>query len=49
MDAKGNTDGLLADPVPEPSTWIMILAGFAGLGGLGLRRSRRPDVARVAL
>jgi hypothetical protein len=46
VDAAGNTDGLLANPVPEPSTWLMILAGFAGLGGLGFRRSRRLQVAR---
>ena len=49
VDANGNTDGLLANPIPEPSTWIMILAGFAGLGGLGLRRSRRPEIARTTL
>ena len=49
VDANGNTDGLLANPIPEPSTWIMILAGFAVLGGLGLRRSRRPEIARAAL
>jgi PEP-CTERM motif len=40
-----NTDGLLANPVPEPSTWAMILAGFAGLGCLGLRRSRKSVAA----
>jgi hypothetical protein len=27
--------------VPEPSTWMMLLAGFAGLGFAGLSRSRR--------
>ena len=37
VDAKGNTDGTLGTPVPEPATWVMILAGFAGLGFLGLR------------
>jgi hypothetical protein len=47
VDKNGNTDGLLANPIPEPATWIMILAGFAGLGSLGLRRSRWPDIARV--
>jgi PEP-CTERM motif len=26
-------------PVPEPSTWAMMLAGFAGLGFLGWRGS----------
>jgi hypothetical protein len=29
-----------ATAVPEPSTWAMLLAGFAGLGYAGLRRSR---------
>jgi hypothetical protein len=48
VDAAGNTDGALGTPVPEPATWLMILAGFAGLGCLGLRRSRRPGVARAA-
>jgi hypothetical protein len=27
--------------VPEPSTWMLLLAGFAGLGFAGLSRSRR--------
>ena len=34
-------------PVPEPSTWAMMLAGFAGLGFLGWRGSRR-TVAHAA-
>jgi hypothetical protein len=44
-----NTDGTLGTPVPELSTWVMILAGFAGLGWLGLGRYRWPGVARAAL
>jgi hypothetical protein len=28
-------------PVPEPSTWAMMLLGFAGLGFAGYRRSRK--------
>ncbi len=28
--------------VPEPSTWAMMAAGFAGLGLIGLRRGRKP-------
>jgi PEP-CTERM motif len=29
-----------ASPVPEPSTWAMMMAGFAGLGWLGFTRRR---------
>jgi PEP-CTERM motif len=30
-------DGLsFAAPVPEPSTWAMIIIGFAGIGFMGL-------------
>ena len=28
--------------VPEPSTWVMMLLGFAGLGFAGYRTSRKP-------
>ena len=31
--------------IPEPSTWAMMLAGFAGLGFLGYRASRRETAA----
>ena len=31
--------------VPEPSTWVMMLAGFAGLGLAGARAARRRDRA----
>jgi PEP-CTERM motif len=32
--------------VPEPSTWVMLLAGFAGLGAVARRRAakRRAEV-----
>ena len=32
-------------PVPEPSTWAMMLAGFAGLGFLTYRASRETPAA----
>jgi hypothetical protein len=31
--------------VPEPSTWAMMLAGFAGLGAVGMRKSRKAQAA----
>jgi PEP-CTERM motif len=31
----------LQTPVPEPSTWAMMIVGFTGLGFAGYRRSRR--------
>jgi PEP-CTERM motif len=31
--------------VPEPSTWAMMLAGFAGLGFLSYRASRKAGAA----
>ncbi len=33
--------------VPEPSTWAMLVAGFTGLGWLGLRRRERGGLRTV--
>ncbi|MEX2112507.1 MAG: PEP-CTERM sorting domain-containing protein [Pirellulales bacterium] len=38
------TDALIASvPVPEPSTWMLAIAGAAGLVGLKLKRKSRSD------
>ena len=39
----------LASAVPEPSTWAMMLIGFAGLGFAAYRRSRKSVGAFAAL
>lgn len=41
-------NGFLANPVPEPSTWAMMIAGFAGLGLFGYRASRQCDQRQAA-
>ena len=33
--------GMVATTVPEPSSWVMLLLGFAGLGFAGYRSSRK--------
>jgi hypothetical protein len=35
-------------PVPEPSTWVMMLSGFAGLGFIARRRAARRQAASPA-
>jgi unsaturated chondroitin disaccharide hydrolase len=37
----GKPDWVLYSPVPEPSTWTMMLVGFAGMGFVGYRASRK--------
>jgi hypothetical protein len=38
-------DSVSLNSVPEPSTWTMMLLGFAGLGYAGLRRRRRSAIS----
>jgi hypothetical protein len=38
----------LTEAVPEPSTWAMMILGFAGVGFMGYRRSRKSTMALAA-
>jgi hypothetical protein len=38
---QGGSTRAIASVVPEPSTWVMMLAGFAGVGFVGYRRTKR--------
>jgi PEP-CTERM motif len=38
---------LVSGAVPEPSTWAMMLLGFAGLSFAGYRKAKRAAVARA--
>jgi hypothetical protein len=41
-----NTSGTgIAPTIPEPSTWAMMLIGFAGLSYVGWRRANRAKAA----
>jgi len=40
---------LIGSAVPEPSTWAMLLLGFAGLGYAGYRKAKSGPAAYVAL
>jgi hypothetical protein len=40
----GSGDFVIGKGVPEPSTWAMMLIGFAGLGYAGYRSTRGPAV-----
>jgi hypothetical protein len=48
----GLTFQILGEPnqgsVPEPSTWAMIILGFAGVGAMAYRRSRKDQGAALA-
>ena len=34
--------------VPEPSTWLMMIAGFFGLGFMAYRRENQAPALRIA-
>jgi hypothetical protein len=51
-DSSGVTDSVRGafgpGAVPEPSTWAMLLLGFAGLGLAGYRRKKKSHAALAA-
>ena len=48
LSADPGTPDLFASPVPEPSTWAMMILGFAGIGFLAYRRRDGAAAFRVA-
>ena len=49
-DQQGNIlDNVSVSGVPESSTWVMMLLGFAGLGFAGYRRTRKSPAAFTAV
>jgi hypothetical protein len=45
----GLPDGFTLSAVPEPSTWAMLLIGFAGIGFVSYRRQRQYTFAPIAV
>ena len=41
-EASHGSVGALASAVPEPSTWAMMVLGFAGVGFMAYRRKSKP-------
>jgi outer membrane lipase/esterase len=41
-------DAFVAEAVPEPSTWAMLLLGFAGIGFMAYRRKSKPALMMAA-
>jgi hypothetical protein len=40
---RNEFQGFIATPsVPEPSTWVMMILGFAGVGFMTYRRKSKP-------
>jgi hypothetical protein len=43
-----NVNSAVQNGVPEPSTWAMMILGFAGIGFMAYRRSRKSTMALTA-
>ena len=41
-------DVIAAPPVPEPSTWALMIVGFAGVGFMACRRKRNGNALTAA-
>jgi hypothetical protein len=48
FDNFGTGGFVLASPVPEPSTWAMMILGFVGVGAMTYRRRKQTAALRVA-
>jgi hypothetical protein len=44
-NAVGDAQRTVETAVPEPSTWAMLILGFAGLGFMACRRKSKPDLS----
>ncbi len=44
----GNVGAIISPAVPEPSTWAMMILGFAGVGFLAYRRRSQGTALRIA-
>ncbi len=45
---RSDVSGDFSSTVPEPSTWAMMLLGFAGLGYVGFRKARARSAISIA-
>jgi len=45
---RSDVSGDFSSSVPEPSTWAMMLLGFAGLGYVGFRKARARSASSIA-
>ena len=45
---RSDVSGDFSSSVPEPSTWAMMLLGFAGLGYVGFRKARARSAISIA-
>jgi len=44
---EANNVSINIGPIPEPSTWVMMILGFAGVGFIAYRRKSKPALMAV--